>query len=53
MIYTASSEMQSRTGNESFNVTGKVVLASMFPKPTHPFQEPVVITIQNPPVHTV
>ena len=48
MLYTASLMMQSRTGNESYNVTGKVTLASMFPKPTIPFREPVVITIQNP-----
>ena len=47
MIYTASSQMRSKTGDQNLSVSGKVVLASVFPKPKVPFRKPVVITVRN------
>ena len=49
MIYNPSSEMNARTGDhpESINLAEKIVLASVFPQPKPPFNEPVVITIKN------
>ena len=47
MIYTASSKMRMETGDKNINVTGKVLLVSLFPKPTNSFKKPVMITIKN------